>query len=72
MQLKRDSFKKLKSSIIFTTYSSQGCLKQVIQWAHIALVHAIGAYKVCVLDLVQLEDDIDYIQSSHTDLSSSN
>ena len=29
-------------------------------------------YKVCVLDLVQLEDDIGYIKSSHTDLSSSN
>ena len=29
-------------------------------------------YKVCVLDLVQLEDDIGNIKSSHTDLSSSN
>ena len=29
-------------------------------------------YKVCVLDLVQLEDDIGNIESSHTDLSSSN
>ena len=28
--------------------------------------------KVCVFDLVQLEDDIGYIKSSHTDLSSSN
>ena len=28
--------------------------------------------KVCVLDLVQLEDNIGYIKSSHTDLSSSN
>ena len=28
-------------------------------------------YKVCVLDLVQLEDKIGYIKSSHTDLSSS-
>ena len=28
--------------------------------------------KVCVLDLVQLEDNIGFIKSSHTDLSSSN
>ena len=28
--------------------------------------------KVCVLDLVQLEDDIGYIKTSYTDLSSSN
>ena len=28
--------------------------------------------KVSVLDLVQLEDNIGYIKSSHTDLSSSN
>ena len=28
--------------------------------------------KVCRLDYVQLEDDIGYIKSSHTDLSSSN
>ena len=28
--------------------------------------------KVCVFDLVQLEDDIGYIKSSHTDLSSTN
>ena len=33
---------------------------------------AILMPKVCVLDLVQLEDDIGYIKSSHTDLSSSN
>jgi len=29
-------------------------------------------YKVCFLDLVQLEDDIGNIMSLHTDLSSSN
>ena len=29
-------------------------------------------HKVCLLDYVQLEDDIGYIQSSNTDLSSSN
>ena len=28
--------------------------------------------KFCVLDLVELEDDIGYFKSSHTDLSSSN
>ena len=27
-------------------------------------------HKVCVFDLVQLEDDIGYIKSSHTDLLS--
>ena len=29
------------------------------------------ASKICVFDVVQLEDDRSYIKSSHTDLSSS-
>ena len=36
------------------------------------VVVATCTSKVCVLDLVQLENNIGYMKSSHTDLSSSN
>ena len=40
-----------------------------IKAKHLHILHFVT--KVCVLDLVQLEDDIGYFKSSHTDLFSS-